>query len=197
MSPRGENGQLRVCLLEQGILRDPGHFLHEGSRSIYPKSKSKFHQVGCRTASTSWLHSLARSLIWKIVFYLENMQIWELGTRTSDRIPITLSTLGLKTLLSPSYQHKQSYCLRTLSTLVSRTLLTPPGAFICAMIPIILKTHPYTTTTTLPRILQQESDPSTSQGKGVEYSHWPRRTAILKEWKDFMKLNWQKPEEYT
>lgn len=148
MSPRGENGQLRVCLLEQGILRDSGHFLHVGSRSIYPKSKSKFHQVGCRTASTSWLHSLARSLIWKIVFYLENMQIWELGTRTSDRIPITLSTMGLKTLLSPSYQHKQSYCLRALGTLVSRTLLTPPGAFICAMMPIVLKTHPSTITTT-------------------------------------------------
>lgn len=147
MSPRGENGQCRVWLLEQGILRNPVHFLHVGSRSIYPKSKSKFHQVGCRTASTSWLHSLARSLIWKIEFYLENMEIWELGTRTSDRIPITLSTLGLKTLLSPSYQHKQSYCLRRLSTLVSRTLLTPPGAFTCAMIPAVLKSHPYATTT--------------------------------------------------
>lgn len=183
MSPRGENGQLRVCLLEQGILRNPGHFLHVGSRSIYPKSKSKFHQVGCRTVSTSWPHSLARSLIWKIVFYLENMEIWELGTRTSDRIPITLSTLGLKTLLSPSYQHKQSYCLRRLRTVSPGRYCLHLGHLRVQWYPLFLRAAPipHHHRLSLPWILQWESDPSTSWGKGVEYSHWPRRTDILKE----------------
>lgn len=163
-----------------------GTSLHVGSRSIYPKSKSKFHQVGCRTASTSWPHSLARSLIWKVVFYLENMEIWELGTRTSDRIPITFEHPGLKTSWAPLISISSPTVSGDWGKVPGRSCLHL-GHLPVQWYPLFLRAAPYTTTTACLCLQSQwESDPSTSWGKGVEYSHWPRG---LTYWKN-RKILW-------
>lgn len=110
--------------------RDPDTSFISAAGQYIQNPNPKFHQVGFKTAAQVDFIALLNLLWEKQCFIWKDMHIWELGMRTSDRIPITFTTLDLEILLSLSYQHKQSICCLRLTTLALRTLDSTWGSYL-------------------------------------------------------------------
>lgn len=112
------------------------------SKSMCPKTKSQISSSRLQNYSTSWFHSLARSLMRKNNTLFGNA--WKSENWEWVHLTKILSTVDLQTLLSLSYLHNQSFLC---SWEINHSCL---GRHLRQLsykrVRIVLKTHLYTIT---------------------------------------------------